>query len=306
MRTIYLEGGVTAIRKDKNGLFVNDEPIDPDNNDVDTIIIGNTKGYISIPALKTLQRLGINIYHYDWTGKLISQFLSANLHYSATIRIAQYKAKLNKTKTKQITNTIMHYHLQKMNQTLDHFGLDLIDLKLLDEDLQARYYWQRLKSYINLIYPQAKWSMRASFNQRDYRATNPVNAVINYAQSIGESLSRKAIIRAGLDTTIGFWHKNRPTLCEPLTYDIQELIRPQIDMFALEFLKNYNNSSHYLYPPDLIVRLKDATAKALVTHIFDRIQNPPNGRRLDYILNDQVKSLAKSLINGSSFKITTA
>src|SRR5262249_24377872 len=76
------------------------------------------------------------------------------------------------------------------------------------------------------------------------RATDPVNAMLNYAYAVLESQVLTATVAAGLDPTIGYLHSCRPGRLA-LVYDLMEPLRPQIDRQILSFVK-----SHVFAPSD--------------------------------------------------------
>jgi CRISPR-associated endonuclease Cas1 len=66
-------------------------------------------------------------------------------------------------------------------------------------------------------------------------AVNPPNAMLNYLYAILESEARLAISELGLDPGIGVLHSDTRTR-DSLACDVMEPIRPQVDLYLLDFL----------------------------------------------------------------------
>jgi len=67
-------------------------------------------------------------------------------------------------------------------------------------------------------------------------AVNPPNAMLNYLYAILESEARLAVSELGLDPGIGFLHSDTRTR-DSLACDLMEPIRPQVDVFVLNWLR---------------------------------------------------------------------
>jgi CRISP-associated protein Cas1 len=73
-------------------------------------------------------------------------------------------------------------------------------------------------------------------HQRNYRATHPVNSILNYAYAILENQIRMKIVARGFDSTIGYLHGQRHG--KPgLVLDLMEPLRPVVDRKVLEFVQ---------------------------------------------------------------------
>ena len=66
-------------------------------------------------------------------------------------------------------------------------------------------------------------------------AVNPANALLNYLYAILEAEARLAISELGLDPGIGVLHSDNRTR-DSLACDLMEPIRPQVDLYLLDFL----------------------------------------------------------------------
>lgn len=81
-------------------------------------------------------------------------------------------------------------------------------------------------------------SIASARKHPNYRATHPVNAMLNYAYGILENQVRIQIIAAGLDPTIGNMHSSSGGNLG-LVYDLMEPLRPAVDALLLDFLANH-------------------------------------------------------------------
>jgi hypothetical protein len=67
-------------------------------------------------------------------------------------------------------------------------------------------------------------------------ATNPPNALLNYLYALLEAEARLAAATLGLDPGIGVMHVDTPYR-DSLACDLMEPIRPEVDAFALDWIK---------------------------------------------------------------------
>ena len=72
-----------------------------------------------------------------------------------------------------------------------------------------------------------------SWNAR--KATNPINAILNYLYAVLESETRLAINALGLDPGFGLLHVDAATR-DSLVYDLMEPIRPKVDEYVLDWI----------------------------------------------------------------------
>jgi CRISPR-associated protein Cas1 len=68
------------------------------------------------------------------------------------------------------------------------------------------------------------------------KATNPANAILNYLYSILEGEARIAALKLGLDPGLGVMHADLKAR-DSLVCDLMEAVRPEVDAYALDFLK---------------------------------------------------------------------
>lgn len=68
------------------------------------------------------------------------------------------------------------------------------------------------------------------------KASDEINALLNYGYAVLESMIRKTINSIGFDPSIGYLHEIAPSK-HPLVYDLQELFRHVIDYSVIETLE---------------------------------------------------------------------
>ncbi len=120
---------------------------------------------------------------------------------------------------------------------------------------------------LNDMLPQA-----FRFDKRTYRhSRDPFNIMLNYAYGMLYNLITKALIHAGLDPDIGFFHAvqyNRPALA----YDIIENYRPWVEHWLYILIKS--GTLEPLMPVvDEEGRLRTEPKRALIEHIFNQWEN---------------------------------
>jgi CRISPR-associated endonuclease Cas1 len=79
-------------------------------------------------------------------------------------------------------------------------------------------------------------------SKRNRNATHPLNAMLNYGLAVLESQVRMAVVAAGLDPTIGYFH-GRYGGKQTLVLDLMEPMRPLVDRAVLEFAKAHTFSA---------------------------------------------------------------
>jgi CRISPR-associated endonuclease Cas1 len=231
--------------------------------DLKRLVVLGHSGLISLDALRWLRDIGTPFIHIDSDGSLITVGASSGLN-DARLRRAQALALENGIAI-QISRKLIQ---QKINSQADVLriipdsGEAIHDLSQISTNLiqchsieELRYAEGRAaKSY------WAAWKPIAiNFDSKDCdrvpehwttfgtrhsliskpgsrRATNPVNAILNYLYAILEAEARIAALRMGLDPGIGFLHADLPAR-DSLQCDLMEPIRPKVDAYVLQLLK---------------------------------------------------------------------
>jgi hypothetical protein len=96
MRVLYLDGpGPQNIRLTKDGVELPDGSVRPPfDTGYDTIIVANTKGFVSYSALKALGKFGVTLALLGKGGTPLATFIPWNRN-DAPLRIAQMRAHLD-------------------------------------------------------------------------------------------------------------------------------------------------------------------------------------------------------------------
>jgi CRISPR-associated endonuclease Cas1 len=106
---------------------------------------------------------------------------------------------------------------------------------------------------------------KSFYGMSNRNATDPLNAMLNYAYAVLESQVLIVILSAGLDPTIGYLHSCQPLGRKALVYDLMEPLRPIADHQVLKLLSNQVfNRNDFLLSPRGICRLNPRLASKIV------------------------------------------
>lgn len=96
-------------------------------------------------------------------------------------------------------------------------------------------------------------------------AARPSGAILNYLYALAESEARLALLAVGLDPGLGWAHKDAPYR-DSAALDILEPIRPQIDAYVVEMIRERTFSRReFIELPTGQVRLGTSFARSLAT-----------------------------------------
>lgn len=225
-----------------------------------SLYITAKSGYISFYAMKLLAMQNITISFRNINGKLIYDLLPKFYDNNIPgIRIGQIKAFLKNRD--DIARFIINQKHSKYNQLLIENELRPInpDLK---EHLYAQKYWKLFRQLItDCGYDYT--DRRGKYGQLALKATNKINALLNFYYGLIEHRLLREIAYKGLDYQISFLHE--PTTHKlSLSYDLIEYLRADIDNVVLKMAKdNKIKDSHFTVNEDYYL-LKD---KALPSYL---------------------------------------
>jgi CRISPR-associated endonuclease Cas1 len=124
-------------------------------------------------------------------------------------------------------------------------GSDTIDAVRMVEGHGAVAYWgawQRVETQFpksDLARVPDHWrtfdTRKSPISGGSRKASNPVNAILNYLYTLLESETRLAITALGLDPGLGLLHFDQATR-DGLVYDLMEPVRPRIDAYVLGWI----------------------------------------------------------------------
>lgn len=223
------------------------------------VIVGHT-GTVSLEALRWLNRVGIHFAHIDTDGKA----LTATAHEAVgNSRLRRAQALAADTATGlDIVCTLLDHKLagqarntrtvlndddtaERIEQHRTRLGT--ADTITSAREIEATAAGDYFTSWIgNVGYRWANndrdlipdhWTTFASRRSlltrgNNARATDPINAALNYLYALGEIECRRACLILGLDPGLGFLHADTPTR-NSLALDLIEAIRPDIDAHLL-------------------------------------------------------------------------
>jgi CRISPR-associated endonuclease Cas1 len=225
-------------------------------------VLGHS-GLVSLDALRWLHDIGTPFVHIDCDGTLIAVGASSGLN-DARLRRAQALALENGIAI-QISRKLIQQKIDAQADVLRNISdsgeaiynlaqisTNLIQCQSIDElryaeGRAAKSYWAAWKSItINFDSKDRDrvpehwktFGARHSLisNPASRRATNPINAILNYLYAILQAEARIAALRMGLDPGIGFLHADLPAR-DSLPCDVMEPIRPSVDAYVLQLLK---------------------------------------------------------------------
>ena len=210
------------------------------------IFITGLRGFISFDAIRFLSDRNIPITILNVDGSIQSQLthIGNYAQSDSRIRLRQYEVATNPIKTKQIYDAIQSYRKQSANEVLRTIGQPQISSNQ-PENLFSRFYFQKLLKYLSEA-TGLPYANRKIDGQHNYRATNKLNALLNFAYHLSQYQSRIEVIANGLDPKVGIFHK--PYLYkEPLVYDCQELIRHTSELAVLNIADKIQSNQFNSY-----------------------------------------------------------
>jgi CRISPR/Cas system-associated endonuclease Cas1 len=289
MRTLFLSGpGPQNIRLTKDGLQVGSEPaVPPPMFPYDTILVGNTKGFVSYPALKTLGKWGITVGLMGWGGTPLSVFVPFRRN-DAPLRLLQLKAALDPAICAKVARALVECKTgTKLPPSLRTVG----QIRAAEGVLAATY-WQRLG--IDRLSGYSKTTAR--------KATTPVTASLNFAQGVLSVKVRTAIAKIGLDSTVGYLHTASRDKDGALAFDFQEPYRELVDSVAIEFAKS--NPAAFIRDDDWCYRVKNQEARSLVLQVETALNRtvPYEGIRvtIDALILREIRKFSRWLSRPSA------
>jgi len=208
-------------------------------------IVVSGKGYISTEALSLLSENNRNVILLDTFGKPVTFLNPVMDSLTATqYRIGQYDTFRNPTKCKYLSKQIVK---AKLDSQIDFLSstensdvadgisklkeyrkvLDEISTPISNEAKTARIYFSE---YVKLIPEKYGFQSRNQSRIRisKNKATDVVNALLNYGYTVLAGEISKFINGIGLDAYYGFYHKSH-TGFQPLVYDLIEPFRWIVD-----------------------------------------------------------------------------
>ena len=241
----------------------------------DSIIVEGHSGMITFEAINWLMHHNTPVLMLDYDGSLISAIMPPQ-PVRGDLRRAQVEAHLNPKKRLTIARSIIEAKLERSDQVLNWLGEShdmereirsfreeahgLGHAKMVDEirSVEARAaetYWRAFQKAVPVKLEFKSRSSKA--RNRQYNASDPVNALLNYGYAFLQSAVRRAINTTGLDASLGYLHEGQPATT-PLVYDFQEPYRWLVDYVVLKMVlsRAFSWDDFYFTGDDYRLRIK--------------------------------------------------
>jgi len=241
----------------------------------DSIIVEGHSGMITFEAINWLMHHNTPVLMLDYDGSLISAIMPPQ-PVRGDLRRAQVEAHLNPKKRLTIARSIIEAKLERSDQVLNWLGEShdmerdirsfreeahgLGHAKTVDEirSVEARAaetYWRAFQKAVPVKLEFKSRSSKA--RNRQYNASDPVNALLNYGYAFLQSAVRRAINTTGLDASLGYLHEGQPATT-PLVYDFQEPYRWLVDYVVLKMVlsRAFSWDDFYFTGDDYRLRIK--------------------------------------------------
>lgn len=266
-------------------------------------MVQNTKGFVSWPALKTLQMWRVTVCLFDWTGKLLGTFVPYASSLDPELQIRQMEASRDHKKALDIAKEIVQAKSQRMLEAAQEWG-NPIALERVHhahpiskarsvkearavESWVTEAYWDEFRSELKGRWPEARFKVRGHpTHGYKMRAVEPVNAALNYAYSLLEAKARTNLARVGLSPYFGFLHSTLPQK-EPAVYDLQEYERTEMDRAVLDVL------SDSTVQKEGFVKLDDWTS---------RLTRPASRKVVEAVSGAFNRSVTKGTVDGRFYR----
>jgi CRISP-associated protein Cas1 len=202
-------------------------------------IVISGKGYVSTEAMSVLSQHNRHVILVDTFGNQVTCMEPVRSSLTASqYRIGQYDTFRDKKKCEYLTKQIVQAKIDSQIRFLESTGKEELNdgiLKLKQyriqlettkpkqiEAVSSRIYF---REYSKLIDPRFEFKSRNSpLRVKKDRATDVINALLNYGYSVLAGEVSKFIHGVGLDPYYGFYHANH-TSFQSLVYDVIEPFR---------------------------------------------------------------------------------
>jgi CRISPR-associated endonuclease Cas1 len=251
------------------------------------VVLGHA-GMVSLEALRWLNDLGIGFVQIDKDGRLVT--ISSAGSADARLRRAQALAAGSESGV-EITRTIL---VEKLGGQRDNLKLLEAGAELEQSFVAAEARLREAASLDELVFAErdaalAYWAAWAPFEIRFRKSdlarlpdhwhrfgkrgspltqaprlsVNPINALLNYLYAILEAETRIACLTLGLDPSLGIVHADYRSR-DSLALDLMEGIRPKVDAYVLDLLRQrIFRASDFYESPRGVCRLLSPTTLLL-------------------------------------------
>jgi CRISPR-associated protein Cas1 len=275
---------------------------------------------ITFEAINWLMHHNTPVFMLDYDGSLISAIVPPQ-PIRGDLRRAQVEAHLDQKKRLTIARSLIEAKLERSSQVLDWLKeshdiereilsfeeesralgyVQTVDEVRTVEARAAESYWRAFQKAVPVKLEFRSRSTKA--RNRQYNASDPVNALLNYGYAFLQSAVRRAVNTTGLDVSLGFLHEDQPATT-PLVYDFQEPYRWLVDYVVLRMVlsRAFSWDDFYFTGGDYRLRIKppllDRYAELLREQFNSGVMY--GGKRLtwDTLILRKCQELARYLLN---------
>jgi len=167
----------------------------------------------------------------------------------------------------------------------------------------AETYWRAFQKAVPSKLEFKSRSTRA--RNRQYNASDPVNALLNYGYAFLQSSVRRAINTSGLDASLGYLHEDQPATT-PLVYDFQEPYRWLVDYTVLRMFlsRAFSWDDFYFTGDDYRYRFEPEAKARFLNLLRERFNSliEYKGRALkwDTVIETKAVELGRCLVGRAS------
>jgi CRISPR-associated protein Cas1 len=285
----------------------------------DSIIVEGSSGMITFEAMRWLMHHGVPVFMLDYDGSLLSAIMPPQ-PIRGDLRRAHVEAYVDSGKRFTVARSFIEAKLERSRQILDwlreshdveqeirRFKKEAYRLrraKTVDhvravEGRAAESYW---RAYQKAVPSKLEFKSRSTkASSRQYNASDPVNALLNYGYAFLQSCVRRAVNMTGLDASLGFLHEDKPATA-PLVYDFQEPYRWLVDYMVLRMVlsRAFSWDDFYFTGGDYRLRMKPPLLDRYVELLREQFNSGVvyGGRRLmwDTVILRKCQELARYLV----------
>jgi CRISPR-associated endonuclease Cas1 len=227
---------------------------------ISRLVVIGSDGYITLEAVRWLNRLGIQLIHLDRDGTLLAS--SAVAAGDARLRRQQALAAGSPLGV-EVARSLMELKLAGQRRVLDLLdppaelvaeferqqarldGCSFEEVLAAEREAAQAYWtaWARVPVRFSARDAKAVPEYWLVFGQRSSLlssgprlAINPANALLNYLYALLEAETRNACLIAGLDPGLGIVHVDYRAR-DSFALDLMEAARPDVDAYVLELLQ---------------------------------------------------------------------
>ncbi len=242
------------------------------------IVVCSSVGYISLESLKWCSEHGISIVSLNPVCELIAHYApDETTHDPGLLRLQVYATGADKEVeivreiesrklTGQSVNSSDLLHNREAALSISRYHDRVIAAETVKEmqELEgwaARDYFAAWSGAVAIQWDRQSvrlvptnwlgYSGRGTLTNKSkhkQNASDPVNAILNYAYTLGYTECRIACISHGLDPRLGYLHSDKPGR-DSLALDILETIRPIIDAYVIGLVKSREFSHRQFSEP---------------------------------------------------------